>query len=273
MRDAETTLAVIRERGKKGLHLEDVYRQLYNPDLFLRAYGRIYKNTGAMTQGSTEETVDGMSTGKIQSIIELLRNERYRWSPVRRTFIPKRNGKLRPLGIPTWSDKLLQEVMRSILEAYYEPQFSTASHGFRPELGCHTAMRAIYSYWTSVKWLVEGDIKGCFDNIDHTVLLSILREKIHDNRFLILIENLLKAGYLEQWSFRPTLSGTPQGGIASPLLANIYLDRLDKFVEQTLIPEFPFRRFHSNEIRERLSESFRNKPPLSCVLPGDLILN
>ncbi len=199
MRDAETTLAVIRERGKKGLHLEDVYRQLYNPDLFLRAYGRIYKNTGAMTQGSTEETVDGMSTGKIQSIIELLRNERYRWSPVRRTFIPKRNGKLRPLGIPTWSDKLLQEVMRSILEAYYEPQFSTASHGFRPELGCHTAMRAIYSYWTSVKWFVEGDIKGCFDNIDHTVLLSILREKIHDNRFLILIENLLKSGYLEQW--------------------------------------------------------------------------
>jgi group II intron reverse transcriptase/maturase len=238
MRDAETTLAVIRERGKKGLHLEDVYRQLYNPDLFLRAYGRIYKNNGAMTQGTTEETVDGMSTGKIQSIIELLRDERYRWSPVRRTFIPKRNGKLRPLGIPTWSDKLLQEVMRSILEAYYEPQFSPTSHGFRPELGCHTAVRAIYSYWTSVKWLVEGDIKGCFDNIDHTVLLSILREKIHDNRFLILIENLLKAGYLEQWSYRPTFSGTPQGGIASPLLANIYLDRLDKFVEQTLIPEF-----------------------------------
>jgi group II intron reverse transcriptase/maturase len=238
MRDAETTLAIIRERGKKGLHLEDVYRQLYNPDLFLRAYGRIYKNTGAMTRGTTEETVDGMSTGKIQNIIDLLRNERYRWSPVRRTFIPKRNGKLRPLGIPTWSDKLLQEVMRSILEAYYEPQFSTASHGFRPELGCHTAMRAIYCYWTSVKWLVEGDIKGCFDNIDHAVLLSILREKIHDNRFLILIENLLKAGYLEQWSYRPTFSGTPQGGIVSPLLANIYLDRLDKFVEQTLIPEF-----------------------------------
>ena len=93
MRDAETTLAVIRERGKKGLHLEDVYRQLYNPDLFLRAYGRIYKNTGAMTRGTTEETVDGMSTGKIQSIIDSLRGERYRWSPVRCTFIPKRKRK------------------------------------------------------------------------------------------------------------------------------------------------------------------------------------
>src|SRR3954464_15430408 len=93
MRNAETTLAIIRERGKKGLHLEDVYRQLYNPDLFLRAYGRIYKNAGAMTRGTTEETVDGMSTGKIQSIIDSLRGERYRWSPVRRTFIPKRNGK------------------------------------------------------------------------------------------------------------------------------------------------------------------------------------
>jgi retron-type reverse transcriptase len=163
MRNAETTLAIIRERGKKGLHLEDVYRQLYNPDLFLRAYGRIYKNTGAMTRGTTEETVDGMSLGKIRSIIESLRGERYRWSPVRRTFIPKRNGKLRPLGIPTWSDKLLQEVMRSLLEAYYEPQFSPASHGFRPERGCHTALHDIYSYWTSVKWFVEGDIKGCFD--------------------------------------------------------------------------------------------------------------
>jgi group II intron reverse transcriptase/maturase len=238
MRNAETTLAIIRERGKKGLHLEDVYRQLYNPDLFLRAYGRIYKNAGAMTRGSTEETVDGMSLWKIQSIIGLLRDERYRWSPVRRTFIPKRNGKQRPLGIPTWSDKLLQEVMRSVLEAYYEPQFSPLSHGFRPERGCHTALHDIQRYWTSVKWFVEGDIKGCFDNIDHAILLSILREKIHDNRFLILVENLLKAGYLEQWDFRPTLSGTPQGGIVSPSLANVYLDRLDKFVEQTLIPEF-----------------------------------
>lgn len=238
MRNADTTLAIIQERGKRGLHLEDVYRQLYNPDLYLRAYGRIYKNAGAMTEGVTEETVDGMSQRKIEDIIGRLRMERYRWTPVRRIYIPKKNGKLRPLGIPTWSDKLLQEVVRSILEAYYEPQFSEHSHGFRPDRGCHTALREIYVSWNGTKWLIEGDIKGCFDNIDHTVLMSTLREKIQDNRFLILVSNLLEAGYLEQWDYRPTLSGTPQGGIISPLLANIYLDRFDKFVETTLIPEF-----------------------------------
>lgn len=238
MRDAETVLAIIRERGKEGQDLEDVYRQLYNPDLFLRAYGRIYRNAGSMTKGTTNETVDGMSQRKITGIIELLRNERYRWTPVRRTLIPKKNGKTRPLGIPTWTDKLLQEVMRSILEAYYEPQFSTMSHGFRPEHGCHTALRAIQITWSGNVWFIEGDIKGCFDNINHTVILSILREKIHDNRFLTMVENLLKAGYLEEWYFRPTLSGTPQGGVISPILANIYLDKLDKFVEQTLIPRY-----------------------------------
>jgi retron-type reverse transcriptase len=163
MRDAETTLAIIRERGNKGLHLEDVYRRLFNPDLYLRAYGRIYRNAGAMTKGTTDETVDGMSMGKIQKIIELLRNERYRWTPVRRVLIPKKNGTTRPLGIPSWSDKLLQEVMRSILDAYYEPQFSPHSHGFRPERGCHSALKDIFHGWTGVKWFIEGDIKGCFE--------------------------------------------------------------------------------------------------------------
>jgi len=238
MRDAETTLAIIRERGRRGLHLEDVYRRLYNPDLYLRAYGRIYRNDGALTEGTTEETLDGMSTKRIMDIIELLRHERYRWDPVRRAYVPKKGGKRRPLGLPTGSDKLLQEVMRSILEAYYEPQFSPNSHGFRSGRGCHTALKDIYHAWTGTKWFIEGDIKGCFDNIDHAILLSILREKIRDNRFLILVEDLLKAGYLEQWDYRPTLSGTPQGGIVSPLLANIYLDRLDEYVERTLIPEY-----------------------------------
>jgi group II intron reverse transcriptase/maturase len=246
MRDAETTLLIIEDRGKKNLPLEDVYRRLYNPDLYLRAYGRLSRNEGAMTQGTTAETVDGMSRRKIEEIMELLRYERFKWSPVRRTLIPKGNGKTRPLGIPTWSNKLLQEVMRSILEAYYEPQFSPNSHGFRPRRGCHTALKEIFHTWTGTRWFIEGDIKGCFDNIDHTVLLSILREKIHDNRFLILVEDLLKAGYLEKWDYRPTLSGTPQGGIVSPLLANIYMGRFDGFVETTLIP-----RYTSGEIRRR----------------------
>src|SRR5947209_5379922 len=162
MRNADTTLAIIQERGTRGLHLEDVYRRLYNPDLYLRAYGRIYRNAGAMTKGTTQETVDGMSMPKIEGIIELLRNEQYRWTPVRRVLIPKKDGKTRPLGIPTWSDKLLQEVMRSILEAYYEPQFHPKSHGFRPERGCHTALRDIFG-WSGTTWFIEGDIKGCFD--------------------------------------------------------------------------------------------------------------
>jgi group II intron reverse transcriptase/maturase len=239
MHNAETTLAIIAERGKRGLLLEDVYRRLYNPDLYLQAYGRIYRNDGALTRGVTDETVDGMSQEKIGKIIELLRNERYRWNPARRTYIPKKDGKQRPLGMPTWSDKLLQEVMRSILDAYFEPQFSIHSHGFRPGRGCHTALREIFCAWRGTRWFIEGDIKGFFDNIDHTIMLSILGEKIRDNRFLVLVKNLLKAGYLEKdWSFRPTLSGTPQGGIISPILANIYLDKFDKFVEQTLIPEY-----------------------------------
>jgi retron-type reverse transcriptase len=163
MHNADTTLAIIRDRGIRGLHLEDVYRRLYNEDLYLRAYGRIYKNSGSMTKGTTGETVDGMSTEKIAAIIALLRDERYRWSPARRTYIPKKDGAKRPLGIPTWSDKLLQEVMRSILEAYYEPQFADQSHGFRPERGCNTALRQVHICWTGMTWFIEGDIKGCFE--------------------------------------------------------------------------------------------------------------
>jgi group II intron reverse transcriptase/maturase len=239
MRNAETVLTVIQERGKKGLPLEDIYRQLYNPDLYLQAYARLYHNKGAMTPGSTDETVDGMSLAKIDKLISQLRQERYRWTPVRRTYISKKSNpsKKRPLGLPTWSDKLLQEVMRTILEAYYEPQFSDHSHGFRPGRGCHTALREIKRVWTGTKWFIEADITGCFDNLDHTVMMQILGEKLHDNRFLRLIENLLKAGYLEEWRYHETLSGTPQGGVISPILANIYLDRLDQFVEKVLIPE------------------------------------
>ena len=236
MRTAETVLNVIRDRGERGLPLEDIYRQLYNRNLYLRAYGRLYRNAGAMTQGTTAETVDGMSLAKIDAIIEALRYERYRWTPVRRVHIPKSNGKTRPLGIPTWSDKLLQEVIRLVLEAYYEPQFSDRSHGFRPNRGCHTALSEVARGWTGTRWFIEGDIKGCFDNIDHEVLLSLLAERLHDNRFLRLLRGLLSAGYLEDWRYGRTLSGTPQGGVISPILANVYLDRLDQYVETVLIP-------------------------------------
>ena len=237
MQEAETVLNVLRERGERGLPLENIYRLLYNRNLYLRAYGRIYSNQGATTKGINAKTLDGMSLAEIDRIIDELRYERFRWTPVRRVNIPKPNGQTRALGIPTGPDKLLQEVIRMILEAYYEPQFSDHSHGFRSNRGCHTALGDVVTHWTGVRWFVEGDIKGCFDNIDHEVLLSALGEKLHDNRFLHLLKYLLKAGYMENWKYGRTLSGTPQGGVVSPILANIYLDRLDKFVENVLIPE------------------------------------
>ncbi len=236
MRNAETILDIIRDRGRQKRPLEDIYRQLYNRDLYLRAYSRLYRNHGAMTPGATNETVDGMTLTKIDAIITALRGERYRWTPVRRTQIPKKSGKLRALGLPTWSDKLLQEVIRSLLEAYYEPQFSQHSHGFRAGRGCHSALEEITQHWRGVKWYVEGDISRCFDSLDHEVMLSILQEKLHDNRFLRLLSNLFKAGYLEDWKYHDSLSGVPQGSVVGPILSNIYLDRLDQFVEQMLLP-------------------------------------
>src|SRR5712691_5503911 len=204
MRSAKTCLSIIRTRGERRVPMEDLYRQLFNPEFYLQAYGKIYRNDGAMTPGTTPETVDGMSLMKIQRLIEALRFERYRWTPVRRVYIPKKTGKHRPLGMPTWSDKLLQEVLRRLLEAYYEPQFSGRSHGFRPDRGCHTALREIYYNWRGTTWFIEGDIRGCLDNLDHEVLMSILRESILDQRLLRLIENLLKAGYLEDWRYHAT---------------------------------------------------------------------
>jgi retron-type reverse transcriptase len=165
MRNAETILGIIRERGKRKLPLENMYRQLFNRDFYLCAYSRLYRNQGAMTPGATAETVDAMSLEKIDAIINALRNERYQWTPVRRTLIPKKSGKMRKLGLPTWSDKLLQEVLRSLLEAYYEPQFSQHSHGFRSKRGCHTALGSITKHWRGTKWFIEGDISQCFDSI------------------------------------------------------------------------------------------------------------
>jgi group II intron reverse transcriptase/maturase len=238
MQSAETVLSVLRERGRRGLPLNELYRQLFNPQLYLLAYGRIYANKGAMTPGASGETADGMSLGKIGRIIDALRHERYRFSPVKRVYIPKKSGKLRPLGLPPWSDKLVGEVVRLLLEAYYEPQFSGRSHGFRPRRGCHTALSEVANTWTGATWFIEGDVSDCFGSFDHEIMVQLLAEKIHDNRFLRLMRNMLKAGYLEDWRWNATLSGVPQGGVVSPVMSNIYLHRLDDFVETVLIPEY-----------------------------------
>jgi group II intron reverse transcriptase/maturase len=237
MQKAEVVLEILRERGRKGLPCDELYRQMFNRDLYLRAYGNIYSNKGAMTQGADGGTADGMSTEMIDRVIGEMRAERYRFKPARRVYIPKKNGKLRPLGLPTWADKLVGEVVRMLLEAYYEPQFSNNSHAYRPGRGCHTALRDVQTTWTGTTWFIEGDISGCFDSIDHEVLLRILSEKIHDKRFLRLLRNMLKAGYLEDWRFHETLSGTPQGGVVSPVLCNIYLHELDNYIEKEIIPK------------------------------------
>jgi group II intron reverse transcriptase/maturase len=254
MQSAETVLGVLRERGKRGLPCTQLYRQLFNPQLYLLAYGRIYANKGAMTPGVTQETVDGMSLGKIGRIIDAMRHERYRFCPVRRVHIPKKTGKTRPLGLPTWSDKLVGEVVRLLLEAYYEPAFSDRSHGFRPGRGCHTALREVANTWTGTSWFIEGDIADCFGSFDHSILLSIVGEKIRDNRFLRLLHTMLQAGYLEDWTWNATLSGAPQGGVASPVLSNIYLHRLDEFVETVLIPDYTRGRLRARNPEYRATE-------------------
>jgi group II intron reverse transcriptase/maturase len=237
MQSAETVLGVLRERGRRGLPCDELYRQLFNPQLYLLAYGRLYSNHGAMTPGATGESAEGMSLGKIGRVIDALRHERFRWTPVKRVYIPKKNGKRRPLGLPSWTDKLVAEVVRLLLEAYYEPRFSDASHGFRPGRGCHAALRTIAERWQGTTWFIEGDIADCFGTLDRTIMLSTLAEKITDRRFLGLLRTMLAAGYLEDWIWNATLSGVPQGGVASPILSNIYMHRLDEFVETVLIPE------------------------------------
>jgi len=238
MQSTETYLGLLQERGKRGLPLKRVYRQLFHRNLYLSAYGKVYRNAGALTPGITDETADAMSLDKIDTIIEALRTERYQWQPARRTYIPKKNGKKRPLGMPVWSDKLLAEVIRMILDAYFDIQFSNHSHGFRTGRGCHTALQDIYHNWGGTTWIIEGDIADCFGSLSHEQLISALSEKIHDGRFLHLMSKLLDAGYLEDWKFNQTLSGVPQGSIVSPILSNILLDKLDRFVETVLIPQY-----------------------------------
>lgn len=205
-----------------------LYRYLLREDIYYAAYQKLYANRGATTRGMNDDTADGFSVHYVRALIQELQNGNYRANPVRREYIPKKNGKMRPLGIPSFRDKLLQEAVRMILEAIYEPIFDNHSHGFRPNRSCHTALRQISSEFTGVVWFIEGDITGCFDNIDHEILIDILARKIKDSKFLNIIRQFLKAGYVENWKYNTTYSGTPQGGIVSPILANIYLNELDQ---------------------------------------------
>ena len=209
-----------------------LYRLLYNPSLHVMAYERLKSKPGSMTPGADGKTLDGYSLGETKKTIGLLRTEQYWPTPVRRVYIPKKaRGKRRPLGVPSPRDKIIQECIRLILEAIYEANFHDNSHGFRPGRSCHTALESLRRNWVGTKWVIEADITECFERIDHHRLLDILRERIQDNRLINLIRKFLNAGYLENWQYYRTYSGTPQGSVISPILTNIYLDKLDGELE------------------------------------------
>lgn len=233
MRNPERVLNSLSEHSKDASYkFERLYRILFNEEMFYVAYQRIYAKEGNMTKGSDGQNIDNMSLKRIEKLIDTLKDETYQPQPSKRVYIPKKNGKKRPLGVPTFNDKLIQEVVRMILEAIYEGHFEYTSHGFRPNRSCHTALAHIQKEFSGAKWFVEGDIKGFFDNINHDVLINILKERIADERFIRLVRKFLKAGYIEKWQYHNTYSGTPQGGIISPTLANIYLDKLDKYIKE-----------------------------------------
>jgi group II intron reverse transcriptase/maturase len=237
MAEMQPTIAILENIKKNSEKSKDevftrLYRYMLRQDLYYVAYKNLYANNGASTKGVNSDTADGFSEEKINGIINSLATETYQPKPARRTYIKKSNGKMRPLGIPTFTDKLIQEVLRMVLEAVYEPVFLNCSHGFRPNRSCHTALKDLKHQFHGTRWFVEGDIKGCFDNINHQKLVEVIGGKVKDARLIKLIWKLLKAGYLEDWQYNGTHSGTPQGGIISPLFANIYLNELDKFVTQ-----------------------------------------
>jgi len=233
MRSPTIVLETLSEKSHDSSYkFERLYRNLYNREFYCLAYQNIYANNGSMTPGSDGTTIDGMSFRRIDKIIASMKDHSYQPKPARRTYIKKKNGKLRPLGIPSSDDKLVQEVVRLMLESIYEPTFSKYSHGFRPDKSCHTALSEIQDRFIGVKWFIEGDIQACFDSFDHHVLIEILRKRIADEHFIALMWKMLRAGYMEQWTYNRTYSGTPQGSGVSPLLANIYLNELDSFMER-----------------------------------------
>mgnify|MGYP000367912978 FL=1 len=234
----ETTIKAMNSIAKvsmSGRRVNGLFRLATNPEvLWKQAYANIYSNKGAITKGVDRNTLDGFSEERVNHLIGLLARREYCPKPARRTYIPKKNGKLRPLGIPTGDDKLVQEVVRILLEQIYEPIFSENSHGFRPGKSCHSALRQVKNVWNGTKWIIEFDIKGFFDNINHNKMIEFLEKKIDDKRIIHIIRQMLKAGYAQDWKYNATWSGTPQGGVISPILANIYLHELDTFMEDMI---------------------------------------
>jgi len=235
MRNPIAVLKSLTEKSKdKGYKFQRLYRNLYNPEFYWLAHKNIYANKGSMTAGTDGTTMDNMSDSRIENIIASLKDYSYKPTPARREYIAKKNNskKKRPLGIPSGDDKLVQEVVKMILESIFEQNFSDRSHGFRPRRSCHTALKQIHDTFTGAHWFVEGDIEACFDSFDHHVIIELLRKRIDDEVFINLMWKFLKAGYMEQWVYHKTYHGVPQGSGISPILSNIYLDELDKYMAE-----------------------------------------
>lgn len=277
MEKSERVLKALSDHSQSSDYkYERLYRYLFSEEMFAVAYQRTYAKQGNMTPGTDGKTIDEMSLERIERLIVSLKDESYQPHPARRVYIPKKNGKKRPLGIPSFEDKLVQEVVRLLLEAIYEGHFEGTSHGFRPHRSCHTALGMIQKSFAGAKWFIEGDIKGFFDNIDHNVLISILRERISDERFLRLIRKFLNAGYVEDWKYNKTYSGTPQGGIISPILANIYLDKFDKYIKEyaakfrkgdrrSINPEYWRLNNKKNRLKQKLQKTSDEQMRKSCL--------
>ena len=234
MQKAEIVLSMLGQKAKEDstFVFDRLYRNLFNPDFYLLAYNNIYDNEGNLTEGADQVTIDGFNMRLVEKLIAEMKTETYRPKVLRSVSIPKNGGKLRTLGVPTFRDKLVQEVVRLILQAIYEPIFLDSSHGFRPGRSCHTALVQIKTTCKGTNWVIEGDIKEFFDSISFEKLLAILARRIGDGRFLHLIHLFLKAGYMENKRIFHPLTGMPQGGVVSPILANIYLHELDVFMEK-----------------------------------------
>jgi group II intron reverse transcriptase/maturase len=214
-----------------GKRLNGLSRLMESPEVWLRAYANVYAHAGATTPGVDPVPMDGCAMERIAKSMTLRNENRYRCTPVRSVYIPKANGKSRPLGVPSGDDKLVQDVVRALLGRSYEPVFSDCSHGFRPQRSCHTALRHMQRTWSGVVWLVDLDRQSCYDRIAHEVLSTLLEQKRDDRRFINLINALLNAGYVEDWGFHRAYSGAPQGGMRAPIYANVVLHALEMVME------------------------------------------
>ena len=217
---------------------QQLYRLLYSEELYIMAYDNLRSNYGAMTAGISglRGTADGMNMDIIRKVILSLKDQSYQPKPARRVYIPKANGKQRPLGMPDFKDKLVQEGVKIILTCIYDssvnPTFRPSSYGFRKGLGCHHALKRGYETFEGCAWIIKADVKAFFDEVDHHILINLLKKRINDQRFINLIWKLLRCGYMENGQLHKPKKGTPQGGNVSPILANIYLHEFDLFIEE-----------------------------------------